>query len=169
MPRAGGIGADGGQRRELGLVGGDDQLAAAGVRHAALGAVAIEELLAGNAEPRLEAALGIVDAGMDHLAVARAGLGADGVRTLQDDHLEPGHGQPARAGEAHHTGPDHDAVDPLHRELAAERPVEFGLADAQAGDGRQDVGQALVVDRHALGQALLPGTPLGLARQQDLG
>ena len=32
------------------------------------------------------------------------------------------------------------------------RPVEHGLAHAQAGDGGQDVGQALLVDRHALGQ-----------------
>ena len=119
---AGGIGADGGERGQLSCVGGDDQLAATAVRDAAVGAIAVKEPLAGDAEPGLEAAGGVVDAGMDHLAVARAGLGADGVGTLEHDGLEPGHGEPARAGEAHHPGAHHDAVDALHARVSGRAP-----------------------------------------------
>ena len=44
-----GLGADLLERRLLGLGGGDDQLAAAPVRHAVLGAVGVELVLAGDA------------------------------------------------------------------------------------------------------------------------
>src|SRR4051812_2295105 len=51
---------------------------------------------------------------------------------------------------------------------APERPVKLNLAHTEAGDGRQDVGQASIVDRHALGQATLARPPLRLTGQQDL-
>ena len=109
----------------------------------ALGAVAVEELLARDAEPRLQAARRVVDAGMDHLAVARAGLRADRIGALEDDHLEPGHRQPARAGEPDDARPRsrRSRRGPLPCSTA-ERPVELGVAQAQAGDGGPDIGEA---------------------------
>ncbi|MCY1379517.1 hypothetical protein D9M69_672440 [compost metagenome] len=50
--------------------GGHDQLAAAPVGHAALCRVAVKRLLALDAKPRLERALRVVDARVNHLAVA---------------------------------------------------------------------------------------------------
>ena len=57
--------------RDLGLAGGDDQLAEPGMRHAVLAAIGVEGLAAGDAAGRLHAALRIVEAAMDDLAVAR--------------------------------------------------------------------------------------------------
>jgi hypothetical protein len=55
---------------EFGLVGGDDQFPEPGMRYAALAAIGVEALAAGNTALRLEAALRIIDPAMDHLAVA---------------------------------------------------------------------------------------------------
>ena len=109
------------ERLVLGLVRGDDQLAAAPVLDAARLGVAVEELLALDAGPRLQAARRVVDAGVDHLAVARAGLGADRVGALEDDDLAPGRGQPLRDREPDDAGPDDDAVDAVQRQSPADR------------------------------------------------
>ena len=88
---------------ELGklVVGGrDDQLATPIVVHTVARAVVIERVLAGDAEPRLEAVLRIIDSGVNDLRVARAGLGADGVPALDDDDLASRHGEAARDGAA---------------------------------------------------------------------
>ena len=112
-----GLGAalDLGQLLALGLVGGDDQLAAIAVRHAVLGAVGIEQAPAGDAGARHQAALGIVDAGVDDLGIARAGLGADAFGGLDDDDLTAGKGKGAGDGEADDAGADHNAVDGFER------------------------------------------------------
>ena len=47
----------------------------------------VEELLAFDAAARLERALRVVDAGVDHLGVARAGMRADRILGLEDHHL----------------------------------------------------------------------------------
>ena len=62
---------DAGQHRVFLGVGGDDQLAAIAVRDALLAAIGVQHAAAGDAEPRHQTARGIVDAGVDHLAVAR--------------------------------------------------------------------------------------------------
>ena len=98
---------------QLVLAGGDDQLAAIAVRDATAAAVVVEPPLALDAEPRLQAAGRVVDAGMDDLAVARAGLAADQLVALQEDHLAPGLGQGAGDRKADHAGADHDGLDPL--------------------------------------------------------
>ena len=69
---------------------------------------------AGDAEPRHQAVGGIVDAGVNDLAVARGRFGADALRRLQDDDLTPGHGQRARHRQADDAGTHHDAIDFLH-------------------------------------------------------
>ncbi len=97
------------------VVGGGDQLAAIAMRHPVLGAVGIEQAAAGNAGARHQAALGIIDAGVDDFGIARAGLGADALGRLQHDDLTAGKGKGAGDGKTHHAGADHDAVDRLER------------------------------------------------------
>ena len=77
--RAVGVGlvADRPQLGDLRLVGRDDELSAAPVRHAVRAAVLVEEMPPRDAGARLERALGVVDAGVDHLGVARARVRAD--------------------------------------------------------------------------------------------
>ena len=112
-----GLGAalDLGELRAFGLVGGHDQLAAIAMRHAVLGAVGIEQAPAGDAGARHQAALGIVDAGVDDFGIARAGLGADAFGGLDDDDLTAGKGKGAGDGEADDTCADHNAVDGFER------------------------------------------------------
>ncbi len=69
---------------------------------------------AGDAEPRHQAAGGVVDAGVDHLAVARGRFGADRLRGFQHDHLAPRLRQRARHREADHPGSHHHAIDLVH-------------------------------------------------------
>ena len=99
-----------------GLVGGgrDDQLAAVAMRDAVVAAVSVERVLAAHAHPRHQAAGRIVDAGMDHLAVARRRHGADAFRGLQHDDLAAGLRQPPRHGKADHAGADDDAINSVH-------------------------------------------------------
>src|SRR6185437_4328346 len=78
------------EQRELALLAGDDELAEPLVLDAALGAIGIEHLAAGDAGARLEAAPRVVDAGMDDLAVARGGLEADAVFALEHHDLDAG-------------------------------------------------------------------------------
>ncbi len=106
------------QLRELVLGGGHEQLAAAPVGDAALVAVAVERVLARDAEARLERAGRVVDAGVDDLGVARAGLGADRVGGLQDHYLPAGEREGARHGQADDTGADYDGVQAIHPCLA---------------------------------------------------
>src|SRR4030095_3589503 len=74
---------------DLLLAGRDDQLADLGVRHAALTAIGVEPFAPLDAARRLEAPLWIVEAAMDHLAVARGGLETDRVGAFEDDDLMP--------------------------------------------------------------------------------
>ena len=78
-----------------------------------LSAVVVEPPLALDAEPRLQAAGRVVDAGMDDLAVARAGLAADQLVTFQEDNLAPGLGQRPGRGQPDDAGADDDRFDPL--------------------------------------------------------
>ena len=102
------------QLAELLLVGGHEQLSAPSVRNRALLAIRIQGQLAGDAEACLERTGRIVDPGVDHLAVARAGLGADALGRLEDDHLAAGEGEGARHRQADDTRADDDRVDAFH-------------------------------------------------------
>src|SRR5882757_7138475 len=81
---------------------------------AVLVAIAIKRLLAADAHPRHPASGRVVDTGMDHLAVARGGHGADALGLFQDDHFAPGERQSAGDRKTDHTGPDNDAIDLVH-------------------------------------------------------
>jgi hypothetical protein len=62
----------------------DDELAAAPMRHAVRLAVRVQLLAAGDAEARLQRGRRVVQAGMDHLAVARADAVADAAGRLEE-------------------------------------------------------------------------------------
>ena len=89
---------------ELALAGGDDDLAAAAMGDLMSGAVVVEQRLASHAQPRLQRPPGVVDAGVDHLRVARTALPADHLGTLGHHHFQAfprqfaGHRKPHRAG-----------------------------------------------------------------------
>ena len=95
-----GLGAAFDRLQEIALlaVGRHDQLAAIAVRYAVLLAVVIEQAPALDAGARHQAALGIVDAGVDDLGVARAGPGADALGSLENDDLTAGKGKRAGNG-----------------------------------------------------------------------
>src|SRR6185312_12276915 len=110
----GGLGLDLMQQRNLLLGGGDDPFAGAAVAEAAARAVRIERLAAGDAERRLEAAGRIIEAGMDDLAVAARGAGADRFRRLEQHDLASGERQRAGRGEADDPRSYDDALDAVH-------------------------------------------------------
>jgi len=71
----------------------------------------VEFAAAQDAEARLEAARGIIDAGMDDFAVARRGFLADSLAALQNDDGAAGARQRARGGEADGPRANDDGVD----------------------------------------------------------
>jgi hypothetical protein len=101
----------------LGLVGGDDQLAALAMRHAVGRAKFVEH------PPRARAVIGalragrIIEPGVDHLAVARGHAGTDPGCGFRDDHLVAGERDRAR-----HREPDHSGADHQHLHLLSPSP-----------------------------------------------
>jgi hypothetical protein len=82
-----------------GLTGpGDDQLAAADVRHPRRFAERVEPASALDRQPRLERPGRVVEPGVDHAAVVRGRLEPRARVALEDRHREttPGHGQAGR-------------------------------------------------------------------------
>ena len=102
---------DGAERGDLFLGDRDDQLADSAVRHAALRAIFIEPLAPGDAGARLEAALWIIESGMDHFAVARRGMGADPALLLEQQHVAAGQGQGPRHCQSDDAAAHHHAFD----------------------------------------------------------
>ena len=97
--------------RDLLLAARDDDLSAVRMRDTVVAAIVVEQPLALDAEARLERTLRVVDAGVDQFGIAGAGVLADAVLGLEDQHLATGECQFAGDGEAHHAGADHGAVD----------------------------------------------------------
>jgi hypothetical protein len=94
------------ERRDLLLGGGDDELADASVGDAPLGTIAVQRKLPLHARAGLQRAGRIVDAGVDHFGVPRAGVDADGPLGLQQHHFAPASRERPR-----HTQPDHSRAD----------------------------------------------------------
>src|SRR6185295_5604637 len=78
---------------ELLLIRRYDELSTTAVRDAMARAVFVEQMLALDAGTSLERALGVIDAGVDHLRVARAGVRADSVLGVQNDDFASRHGE----------------------------------------------------------------------------
>ena len=102
---------DGLQRMQLRRAAGHHQLADAAMGDAALCAVRVERPSPLHAQRSLERARRVVQAGVDDLAVARAGLLAERLMTLDDDRLDAAAGQFARAGQPDDAGTDHYTID----------------------------------------------------------
>ena len=105
------------QGRVLVAVGRHHHLAAGPVRHAAAGAIGVEQLLAAHTQPRLGAAGGVVQAGVDDFAVARTHALADAIGRLNDHGLQPAQRQDTRHGQPHHSGAYHQRVNTIHSPL----------------------------------------------------
>ena len=95
-------------------VGGDDDLAASAMGQVAFLAIAVQQVAAGDAGGRLQAARRIIDTGVDDLAVARTGLGANRAVPLRDDHGLPGHGEGAGHGQPDDSCSNDKGIDIAH-------------------------------------------------------
>ena len=104
------------QARELALVQRDDDLAAALDGDAALLAVGVQARGALDAQPRLQRARLVVDAGVDDAGVVAGLAGAHLVGGVDHGHAQPGAAreQLARAGQADDARPDDGEVVALH-------------------------------------------------------
>ena len=102
------------QRALLRLFGGHHQLAATAVRDTMGLAVVVEQLTPAHAQSGLQRPGRVVKAGVDDLAIARAGTGADGRRGFEHDHLASGQRQRTRHGQADDAGTDHHTIDSIH-------------------------------------------------------
>ncbi len=116
--------------------GGDHQLLAAQMIDAALGQIRVEQIAAAAAEPRLQAARGIIEAGVDDLGIARTGFGADFARRFQHHDLAADDRQGAGDGEADDAGTDDGAFACLGHDLRTWRqrraPVKRGWRSPDA-------------------------------------
>ncbi len=92
----------------------DDQLAAIAMGNAVLPAILVQRVPAADAHPRHQAAGRIIDAGVDHLRVARRGHGADALGRLQHDHLAARLRQPPGDRQTDHPRTDDDALNSVH-------------------------------------------------------
>ena len=72
-----------------------------------------QHAVAGHAQSRLQAAGGIVHAGMDDLGIARRDAAADGVAGLQHHHLAPRERERAGGGQPYDARADDHAVQPF--------------------------------------------------------
>ena len=96
---------------ELVRGGGHQQFRAPLVRHAAPLAEPVELVLALDAQLRAQTAGRIVDAGVDHLGVARGRLRADQLVLLEHHDLLARHRQRTADRQADHAGADDDGLD----------------------------------------------------------
>jgi hypothetical protein len=109
---------------------GHDELAAVLVVDAVFLAVGIQGAVAGHAEARLEAARRVIQARVDHAAVARRGDGARVRLGLEQQHLASDQRQRARDREAHDTRTDDDAFDPIGHILNLSCKQKFSAASS---------------------------------------
>ena len=74
----------------------------------------IQPAPARDAKQSLERAPRVVDPRVNHLAVARAAAGTEGVGCLQDQHLAPGQGEGTGYGQADYAGTNNHDIDVFH-------------------------------------------------------
>ena len=104
------------------------------MRDAVVAAILVQGVLAADAHLRHQAVGTVVDAGVDHLAVARGGDGADALGGFQHDHFAAGLGQAPGDRKSDHTRSDDDAINLFHVRF---RPGNLGrqLASDALHDG----------------------------------
>ena len=104
------------------------------MRDAALGAIGVQEIAAGDAQPRLQRTGVVVDAGVNDLAVARAGVHAEMALALQDDHFPAAARKRPGRRQADDSRTDDDAIDVVQYRLPA------GLDRGRRGDKSVHIG-----------------------------
>ena len=78
---------------------------------APVAAVAVQHLPTGHTVPGLGAVPRVIDAGVDHLGIARARLRADRIRLVDHHYVPPAQRQAPRDRQADHTCADDQAID----------------------------------------------------------
>ena len=109
-----GLGFKRGELVDLFRVHRHQELAASLVRNAELLAERVEHRLAVDAEPRLVEPCPIIDAGMDHFAVARTNPRANPALAFDDDDFPPRPGERSRDREADDARADDQTLDQFH-------------------------------------------------------
>src|ERR1700679_74462 len=110
------------EARDLALVGRNDELAAAPMRHAIFAAEAIQHLLSLGAQTRFGQAGRIINAGVNDLAVSRTYARADGVFRLDNDDLPPRARERSGDRQPNNPGADNETLDRVHARLLQCRP-----------------------------------------------
>ena len=115
-------------RIDLFVLGGDHKLAGPGMRDPVARTEVIQRMLARHTHPRLQAAVEVVQTGVDDAGVARAHLRADDLVSFEDDHLATAQCQRARDRKPDDSGANHDAFNAVHEphvtaQRAALRPA----------------------------------------------
>lgn len=106
----------------LSLIGGYYQLAQPAVADAVFLAKLVEGLVSGQAQPGLERALRVVDAGVDDAAVAAAYFLAELGVLFQYENISSPTGQPGGDGQADDTGADDGNIG-LVRYISSRAPL----------------------------------------------
>ncbi len=84
-------------------------------------------MLTRHTEPGFQTVCGVIDAGMDYLAVARAGFRTDRVRPFKDDDFAASHGKAARHGQTDNAGSHHNTIDAVdHSRFPFPSPFALG-------------------------------------------
>ncbi len=103
------------QQRDLFFPRGHQQLAQASVRDPVLFAVLVQRLPSQHTQPRLPRSGRIIDPGVNHLRVARAGVAADAGFFLEHHDFPARAGQGPRHGQPHHARANYCNIDLIHR------------------------------------------------------
>ena len=109
-----GLRLDGGELVDFRFAHGDEKLAAPPVRNMIVPAELIEHRFAADAPASLIEVARIVDARVDHLAVARADPGTDAILAFDDDDLASCPRQSSGGRETDNAGSDNEAIDRFH-------------------------------------------------------
>jgi hypothetical protein len=114
------------QHRDLPLVRRHDELSALPMGDVTFAAVRVEPPSAIDTPLRLERTGGVIQAGVDDLAVARRRFRAGLPVPFQQQHGEPAAtNKRTRYGRSHNAGADHDHVDPFHGNMAMSTSMTY--------------------------------------------
>src|SRR5258705_4692163 len=103
--------------------------------NAVVATISVERALAAHAHLRHQAIGAVIDAGVDHLAVAGGGDGADALSGLEHDHFAARLGQPPCDRKPDHPRSNDDAINLVHVSFGPEN-LARKLALATLGNRR---------------------------------
>jgi hypothetical protein len=166
-----GLGADLVELVDLARLRRHDELTEPLMRDAALAAIGVKTVASGNAEPCLQAALRIIDAGMDDFRITRARFGADAVGGFEDENVTPGECQRARRRQTDDARPDDGAINLIHGNQRASCSAACpGIAEISIGEGAAVAqrGFRFMQDDLAIAHHIYTGSEIRHARRRLL-